>query len=153
MAAAATTRTIDTVVVHPLVLLSCTDHYNRVARDTQNRRVVGLLLGESFKGRVDVTNSFAVVRGRAAPSRARRVAAAQLGARPVALPSRAPLPGRRAGAPTAATSKHARQRAALAAYHLTSPIAPAFLPRARRRSPLAAAAFRGGCARPDHLLP
>ena len=54
-------RVIDTVVVHPLVLLSCTDHYNRVARDTQNRRVVGLLLGESFKGRVDVTNSFAVV--------------------------------------------------------------------------------------------
>ena len=72
MAAPATARVIDTVVVHPLVLLSCTDHYNRVARDTQNRRVVGLLLGESFKGRVDVTNSFAVVRARShAHARAR----------------------------------------------------------------------------------
>lgn len=59
-AAAATTRTVETVVVHPLVLLSVTDHYYRVARDTQNRRVVGVLLGETYKGRVDVTNSFAV---------------------------------------------------------------------------------------------
>lgn len=48
-----------TVVVHPLVLLSTVDHYNRVAKDTR-KRVVGVLLGESFKGRVDVTNSFAV---------------------------------------------------------------------------------------------
>jgi uncharacterized membrane protein len=50
-----------TIVVHPLVLLSATDHFYRVARDTQNRRVVGLLLGESFKGRIDITNSFAIV--------------------------------------------------------------------------------------------
>ena len=61
-APAAPAREILNVVVHPLVLLSATDHFYRVARDTQNRRVVGLLLGESFKGRVDVTNSFAIVR-------------------------------------------------------------------------------------------
>jgi 26S proteasome regulatory subunit N8 len=32
------------VVVHPLVLLSVTDHYHRVAKDTR-KRVVGVLLG------------------------------------------------------------------------------------------------------------
>jgi len=46
------------VVVHPLVLLSIVDHYHRVARDTR-KRVVGCLLGEVSRGRVDVTNSFA----------------------------------------------------------------------------------------------
>jgi 26S proteasome regulatory subunit N8 len=46
------------VVVHPLVLLSVVDHYNRVAADTQNR-VVGILLGTVSKGVIDVTNSFA----------------------------------------------------------------------------------------------
>ncbi|KAL7108801.1 hypothetical protein ABFS83_06G135500 [Erythranthe nasuta] len=52
-------RPIEKVVVHPLVLLSIVDHYNRVARDTR-KRVVGVLLGTSFKGTVDVTNSYAV---------------------------------------------------------------------------------------------
>lgn len=47
------------VVVHPLVLLSVTDHYNRVAKDTR-KRVVGVLLGTRSRNRVDVTNSFAV---------------------------------------------------------------------------------------------
>jgi len=47
------------VVVHPLVLLSTVDHYYRVAKDTR-RRVVGILLGEVSKGRVDITNSYAV---------------------------------------------------------------------------------------------
>ncbi|KAK6156150.1 hypothetical protein DH2020_010398 [Rehmannia glutinosa] len=51
-------RPIEKVVVHPLVLLSVVDHYNRVARDTR-KRVVGVLLGTSFKGTVDVTNSYA----------------------------------------------------------------------------------------------
>lgn len=50
---------IDEVVVHPLVLLSVVDHYNRVARDS-NKRVVGVLLGEIFRGRLDISNSFAV---------------------------------------------------------------------------------------------
>eukprot|EP01113_Clastostelium_recurvatum_P014930 TRINITY_DN1819_c0_g1_i1.p1 TRINITY_DN1819_c0_g1~~TRINITY_DN1819_c0_g1_i1.p1 ORF type:complete len:331 (-),score=78.14 TRINITY_DN1819_c0_g1_i1:12-1004(-) len=49
----------QSVVVHPLVLLSAVDHYNRVAKDT-NKRVVGILLGSSSKGVVDVTNSYAV---------------------------------------------------------------------------------------------
>ena len=49
----------DKCVVHPLVLLSAVDHYNRVARDTK-KRVVGMLLGSVSKGVVDVTNSFAV---------------------------------------------------------------------------------------------
>lgn len=50
---------VKSVVIHPLVLLSVVDHYNRVAKDT-SRRVVGVLLGEISKGKVDVTNSFAV---------------------------------------------------------------------------------------------
>ena len=50
---------ISTVVVHPLVMLSVTDHYKRVAMNTK-KRVVGMLLGHSHKGRVDVVNSFAV---------------------------------------------------------------------------------------------
>ncbi|CAL5366150.1 unnamed protein product [Camellia sinensis] len=52
-------RSIEKVIVHPLVLLSIVDHYNRVARDTK-KRVVGVLLGASFRGTVDVTNSYAV---------------------------------------------------------------------------------------------
>ncbi|KAL2939812.1 26S proteasome non-ATPase regulatory subunit 7-like protein A [Bienertia sinuspersici] len=52
-------RAIEKVVVHPLVLLSIVDHYNRVARDTK-KRVVGILLGSTYKGTVDVTNSYAV---------------------------------------------------------------------------------------------
>lgn len=51
-------RPIEKVIVHPLVLLSIVDHYNRVAKDTR-KRVVGVLLGSSFKGTVDVSNSFA----------------------------------------------------------------------------------------------
>lgn len=49
----------EKVVLHPLVLLSVVDHYNRVAKDTK-KRVVGVLLGETYKGAVDVTNSFAL---------------------------------------------------------------------------------------------
>ena len=47
--------TDQTVVVHPLVLLSVVDHFNRIARD----RVVGVLLGETSRGRIEVTNSYA----------------------------------------------------------------------------------------------
>ncbi|GMI04104.1 hypothetical protein TrLO_g10883 [Triparma laevis f. longispina] len=56
---AAGPMSLSSVVVHPLVLLSVVDHYNRVARDTR-KRVVGVLLGSSHRGVVDVTNSFAV---------------------------------------------------------------------------------------------
>jgi 26S proteasome regulatory subunit N8 len=48
------------VVVHPIVLLSVVDHYNRSAKGT-NKRVVGTLLGEVMDGRLHVTNSFAVL--------------------------------------------------------------------------------------------
>ncbi|KAK2966124.1 hypothetical protein RJ640_018377 [Escallonia rubra] len=51
-------RPVEKVIVHPLVLLSIVDNYNRVAKDTR-KRVVGVLLGSSFKGTVDVTNSYA----------------------------------------------------------------------------------------------
>lgn len=51
-------RPIEKVIVHPLVLLSIVDNYNRVAKDTR-KRVIGVLLGSSFKGTVDVTNSYA----------------------------------------------------------------------------------------------
>jgi 26S proteasome regulatory subunit N8 len=48
------------VVVHPTVLLSVVDHYNRIARDTK-KRVVGVLLGEyGPDGLLDVTNCYAV---------------------------------------------------------------------------------------------
>lgn len=53
------TGDIVDVTVHPLVLLSAADHYHRVARGTR-KRVVGLLLGTVFRGKVDATNSFAV---------------------------------------------------------------------------------------------
>jgi len=48
------------VVVHPLVLLSVVDHYRRVEEDdSEDKRVLGVLLGEHRKGRLDVTSSFA----------------------------------------------------------------------------------------------
>mmetsp|Transcript_4491 Transcript_4491/g.6067 ORF Transcript_4491/g.6067 Transcript_4491/m.6067 type:complete len:310 (-) Transcript_4491:169-1098(-) len=49
----------EKVIVHPLVLLSVVDHYTRVAKDTR-KRVVGILLGHSSKGQLDITNSYAV---------------------------------------------------------------------------------------------
>ena len=50
---------IQSVVMHPLVLLSAADHYHRVARGTR-KRVVGVLLGSIYAGKVDISNSFAV---------------------------------------------------------------------------------------------
>ena len=50
---------IEKVVVHPLVLLSVVDHFNRMGKVGNSQRVVGLLLG-SLKNKVlDVSNSFA----------------------------------------------------------------------------------------------
>ncbi|KAJ2891250.1 proteasome regulatory particle subunit, partial [Coemansia aciculifera] len=46
------------VVVHPLVLLSVVDHYNRVAKNTK-KRIVGVLLGQVEGNTVNVANSFA----------------------------------------------------------------------------------------------
>lgn len=48
------------VEVHPIVLLSVVDHYNRLARDTR-KRVVGILLGTVEKdGKVSATSAYAV---------------------------------------------------------------------------------------------
>jgi len=50
-----------TVVVHPLVLLSVVDHFNRMGKIGNQKRVVGVLLGSwSSKTHLDVSNSFAV---------------------------------------------------------------------------------------------
>uniref|UniRef100_A0A161ML21 26S proteasome non-ATPase regulatory subunit 7 n=1 Tax=Triatoma infestans TaxID=30076 RepID=A0A161ML21_TRIIF len=49
------------VVVHPLVLLSVVDHFNRMGKIGNQKRVVGVLLGcWKPKGVLDVSNSFAV---------------------------------------------------------------------------------------------
>lgn len=47
------------VVVHPIVLLSVVDHFNRIQKISNQRRVVGVLLGSWYKGTVDVATSFA----------------------------------------------------------------------------------------------
>ena len=54
-------KPLEKVVVHPLVLLSVVDHFNRMGKVGNARRVVGLLLGSwSSKGVLDISNSFAV---------------------------------------------------------------------------------------------
>merc|ERR1712055_1137193 len=51
----------DKVVVHPLVLLSVADHFSRMGKIGNQKRVVGLLLGSwSSKGVLDIANSFAI---------------------------------------------------------------------------------------------
>lgn len=48
------------IVIHPIVLLSIVDHYNRVAKGT-SKRVVGTLLGEDQDANnLHVTNSYAL---------------------------------------------------------------------------------------------
>jgi 26S proteasome regulatory subunit N8 len=49
------------VTVHPLVLLSVVDHYNRVAKNTK-KRALGVLLGQAHGNKVNVANSFAGMR-------------------------------------------------------------------------------------------
>lgn len=51
---------INKVVVHPLVLLSVVDHFNRMGKVGNVKRVVGVLLGGNRQGTLDVANSFAV---------------------------------------------------------------------------------------------
>ncbi|XP_050395624.1 26S proteasome non-ATPase regulatory subunit 7 [Patella vulgata] len=51
---------IQKVVVHPLVLLSVVDHFNRMGKVGNMKRVVGCLLGSNRAGVLDVSNSFAV---------------------------------------------------------------------------------------------
>lgn len=52
---------VSKVVVHPLVLLSVVDHFNRVSKTQSVKRVVGVLLGSVKKDKtLDIGNSFAV---------------------------------------------------------------------------------------------
>ncbi|XP_071957493.1 26S proteasome non-ATPase regulatory subunit 7-like [Antedon mediterranea] len=51
---------ISKVIVHPLVLLSVVDHFNRMGKVGNQRRVVGALLGSNRGGVLNVANSFAV---------------------------------------------------------------------------------------------
>lgn len=52
--------TVNKVIVHPLVLLSVVDHFNRMGKIGNQKRVVGVLLGcWRAKGELDVSNSFA----------------------------------------------------------------------------------------------
>lgn len=50
---------VNKVVVHPLVLLSVVDHFNRMDKVGNVKRVVGVLLGSNRQGQLDVSNSFA----------------------------------------------------------------------------------------------
>ena len=50
---------VDKVVVHPLVLLSVVDHFNRMGKIGNVKRVVGILLGSNRQGVLDISNSFA----------------------------------------------------------------------------------------------
>ena len=50
---------IQKVVIHPLVLLSVVDHFNRMSKVGNQRRVAGLLLGSVRNKILDVANSFA----------------------------------------------------------------------------------------------
>ncbi|OCH88816.1 Mov34-domain-containing protein [Obba rivulosa] len=49
-----------TVVVHPLVLLSVTDHHARSVSRSSNKRVIGILLGQDNGKTVNVANSFGI---------------------------------------------------------------------------------------------
>ncbi|CAD6199095.1 unnamed protein product [Caenorhabditis auriculariae] len=52
---------VNKVTVHPLVLLSVVDHFNRVRKTQSVKRVVGVLLGSMKKDKtMDIGNSFAV---------------------------------------------------------------------------------------------
>lgn len=50
---------IEKVVVHPLVLLSVVDHFNRMGKIGNSQRVVGILLGSLKNKILDISNSFA----------------------------------------------------------------------------------------------
>ncbi|KAL6301829.1 Mov34-domain-containing protein [Sparassis latifolia] len=47
-------------VVHPLVLLSVTDHHARSISRTSNKRVIGILLGQDNGKTINVANSFGI---------------------------------------------------------------------------------------------
>ncbi|KAL5466886.1 hypothetical protein EMCRGX_G031044 [Ephydatia muelleri] len=54
------TKAPNRVVVHPIVLLSVVDHFHRLSKTGNEKRVVGILLGSWRKDTVDIATSFAV---------------------------------------------------------------------------------------------
>lgn len=61
MASLSTNQPIQKVIVHPLVLLSVVDHFNRMGKIGSHKRVAGILLGSwTSKGIMDISNSFGV---------------------------------------------------------------------------------------------
>lgn len=51
---------VNKCIVHPLVLLSVVDHFNRMGKIGNQKRVVGILLGSMKQNReLDISNSFA----------------------------------------------------------------------------------------------
>ncbi|CAF0810319.1 unnamed protein product [Brachionus calyciflorus] len=53
-------KPFERVIVHPLVLLSVVDHFNRLKKIGNTKRVVGILLGSLRNKILDISNSFAV---------------------------------------------------------------------------------------------
>ena len=52
-------KPFEKVIVHPLVLLSVVDHFNRMKQVGNTKRVVGVLLGSLRNKILDISNSFA----------------------------------------------------------------------------------------------
>ena len=48
------------VKIHPIALLSIVDHHERTVGNKQNKRALGVLLGESNRGVYDITNAYAI---------------------------------------------------------------------------------------------
>jgi len=57
---ATTPRTEQVAIIHPLVLLSVTDHHARSVSQNSSKRVVGVLLGQDNGKTVNVANSFGI---------------------------------------------------------------------------------------------
>jgi 26S proteasome regulatory subunit N8 len=57
---ATTTTTEQIAIIHPLVLLSVTDHHARTVSQNSKKRVVGVLLGQDNGKTVNVANSFGI---------------------------------------------------------------------------------------------
>ena len=57
---ATTTATEQIAIIHPLVLLSVTDHHARSVSQNSQKRVVGVLLGQDNGKTVNVANSFGI---------------------------------------------------------------------------------------------
>ena len=52
------TKPVDKVIVHPLVLLGADDHFNRMKKVGNTKRVVGLLLRSVRNKMLEISNSF-----------------------------------------------------------------------------------------------